>query len=441
MKCLFLFFIVPCAALQVHAQTVTLTLEEALKVALENNITIKKEQNNLLAARSAESAAKYNLGPAINANINAGRVTGNSFNQQEGQVINGTTDYLSGTLNASIVIYNGMSKVNTLKSYQQQFQAQQYLVEYTKQQVMNEVAKSYLLVLRNQEQQKIAQENLKFQNTSLEKIKTEVGLGSKPQVDEFNQISLVRNAELLVLRAGIELKNSKSSLLIILRMNPSVELTLVEPKMDMDGLPSSPGTYETLIEIALGNRKDLKGLEKLEQYGRYEMMISKASFLPQLSAFAGMGSRYNNIHGLNNRAFDQQFFNDNTYMGTGLSLFIPIFNGMSSRASLVRAKMFYENKKTDRENAEFTISSEVIQAHQNYHDAILNYQLSLANMEAAEAAYRLNVESFELGISGLLDFSQANKDYYQAKSDMVGAKYTLLFQDIFLKSTLGTLEP
>ncbi|MDH5604534.1 MAG: TolC family protein, partial [Cyclobacteriaceae bacterium] len=323
MKYLFLFFTVLCVALQVRAQAVTLTLEEAIEVALENNITIKKEQNNLLATHSAATAAKYNLGPVIDANINAGMVTGNSFNQQEGKVINGTTDYLSGSLNASITIYNGMSKVNTLKSFQQQFQAQQFLVEYTKQQVMNEVAKSFLLVLRNQEQQKIAQENLKFQNTSLEKIKTEVALGSKPQVDEFNQVSLVRNAELLVLRAGIELKNSKSSLLIILRLNPSTELVLIEPEKEFEGLPSSPGTYESLIEVALENRKDLKGLERLEQYGRYEMMISKAAFLPRLSAFAGIGSRYNNIHGLSNRAFDQQFFNDNTYLGSGLSLYIP----------------------------------------------------------------------------------------------------------------------
>jgi len=226
---------------------------------------------------------------------------------------------------------------------------------------------------------------------------------------------------------------------MVMRLDPSTDISLAPPNPP-DALLASNEGFESLNNQALENRNDLKYFKEMESSGKFDLMVARSDFMPTLTARAGVGSNYNNIQGYPNRSFEQQFFGDNTYLGASLNLYIPIFNGMRNQAQYVRSKIMYENSVLDRENTEFTITSEVLNAYQNYNDAVLSYQLAVANMEAAEQAYNYNKESYDLGLINIIEFSKANSDYFKAKSDLVGAKYTLMFQDIFLKSVLGTLE-
>ncbi|MEQ8925869.1 MAG: TolC family protein, partial [Fulvivirga sp.] len=75
-----------------------------------------------------------------------------------------------------------------------------------------------------------------------------------------------------------------------------------------------------------------------------------------------------------------------------------------------------------------------------YRDASVSYDASKAQLEAAELSFRLESERYQLGVSDLVAFTQANQRYVQAKGDMAQASYTLLFQDILLQYATGTLS-
>ncbi len=418
------------------AQPGEMSLSDAIEIALNNNIRLQRENNTLLQNQASFQAAKLNIAPNISAQANAGSQTGNSFNQQEGQVVNGTINFVSASIGANMPIFNGFANTNQVRSNRALFQSQEFNVQRTEQEIISQVAAQFLQTLLSQELLTIERENLELQNTNLRMIENEVLLGAKAEVDKFNQISIVKTAELNVFRAEVALRNDKTTLAQILQMDPTLEFKLISPEF------TTHLSEEELNELDPDQhqRKDLTSMQMLEESGRFQMMVTRSNFMPTIDAFANYGSRYNQVVGFQSRPFDQQFFTDNTYINYGLALNIPIFSGLQSRSQYIRDKITYENAVLDRKELELTVKSDIQRAILNYRDAIKNLEFARAAMEAARESFELNKESFELGLTSLVDFSQSNRDYFQAKSDMIQAELTLTFQDILLKDALGTLS-
>src|SRR5687768_4506465 len=80
----------------------SLTLKEAVKIGLDNNLNLNQQKNLLIASKVAKSSGLLSFGPSVNINGNAGRNDGNSFNQQQGRVINGVLDFVNASVDANM---------------------------------------------------------------------------------------------------------------------------------------------------------------------------------------------------------------------------------------------------------------------------------------------------------------------------------------------------
>jgi len=420
-----------------------LTFQEAIKIAIQNNVNVNQQKNQLWQNQSQKVSSIAQLGPQIAIGGSAFRRDGNSFNQQRGEVVNGTLDVISGQLGVDLPIFNGMSGFNNARQSSALVDAQMHFVKRTTQDVMNTVSTQYLQVLLDQQLLTIANENLDAQKKQYDQVKEQVDLGSRSPVDEFNQKAQMMSAELRVVQAEIALKNDKNTLLLSLQLDPLTEYELDEPGWDVNGITMDSLELNSLVQIALENRSDYKRAQLTEKASQHSMQASRGSYMPSLSAFYNYGSAYNNVSGTPDslaRNFDQQFFSDNTYQTIGLSLNIPIFTGFQNRSNYVRNKVTYENNKISTKNSELTVKSDVIRSYQNFQAIQQSYAASLAQLEAAQQAYHLEQQRFELGITSFVDFANANRTYVQAQTDMAQARYRLLFQKILLDYSLGTLK-
>ncbi|KXK24493.1 MAG: hypothetical protein UZ12_BCD005002044 [Bacteroidetes bacterium OLB12] len=152
-------------------------------------------------------------------------------------------------------------------------------------------------------------------------------LGSKAEADLYNQEFQVRNAELLVVRSGNRLKNDKALLAQTLMIDPIVSFDLEEINWgvatQLDAI-----TLENLNTVAIENRADLKQVANQERAAQLGYFARRGTYFPNLTAFAGLNSQYNYIHGMSNRSFEQQFRSDNRRINYGLSLSIPIYGAL-----------------------------------------------------------------------------------------------------------------
>lgn len=423
----------------------SLTFKEAIDLAVKNNVTLNTQKNNLLQQRVNRTYRWAQLGPQAGINASLYQSNGNRFIQQEGKVVNATVNGLSATLNIQQPIFNGLSIFNTARSSTEFFDAQLENVNRNLQSTINSVAIQYLSVLLDQELVKIAEENLKNQQTQFDQVKTQVELGARSPVDQYNQQAQVSAAELRLTQAEYNLVSDKITLFQSLLVDPTDSISIEEPEWNINGMALDNLNLPILVETALERRSDLKMYRHLEKGNRLSMHSAKGGYLPSLYAFYSNGSAWNQLKDADKadpgyRTFDQQFWTDNRSNSFGLSLSVPLFTGFQTRSIYMQSKVAYENSKLNTSNQEVLVKGDVVRAYENYQAVQTAYTAALKGLEASQMAFDLERERYNLGVTSFVDFVNANRTYVQAQTDMAQAKYRFLFQKIALDFAVGTLK-
>lgn len=423
----------------------TITFKEAVKLGLDKNLNLNQQENILISSQVNKMTGVMGLAPQVNVTGNAGRNDGNSFNQQQGQVVNGVIDFIGANVNASMPLFSGLSNFNFYRQASNQYEAQLQLVRRTNQDVIRNVASQYLTCLLDGELYDIQQQNVKTQQQQYEQIKEQVAAGSRAEVDLVNQEFQVKNAELLAVRASITLRNDLTTLAQTLQLDPLTKLELEQPSWDFNFEDMNVEGIDEISTRALENRSDLAQAKFVQKANQFGYQSSKGNYFPNVILFAQYGSRYNYVHPSDNfnptnRTFEQQFRDDNKQFTYGIQFSIPIIGGFQTRNTTVRNRIAYENSKLQADNTEITVKSDVIRAHQNYRDARTNYEATNTQLRAATLSYNLEKERYALGVSDIVALTQSNQNFFRAQGDFANARYTLMFQRLLIKYADGTLN-
>jgi outer membrane protein len=473
--CLVILSVVSFAQTDSSANVNILTFDEAVKIALENSVNLNTQRNNLELTQAQRTAAYAGLGPNISGSLSASRNDGNYFNTNAGRVVNGVNDRISGSLDANINVFSGFYQINTIRQFSSQLEAQNYLVHRTAQDAINTVSGQYLSVMLDAELLIIAKENYEALNKQLEQVKEQVALGAKSPVDEYNQEAQTKAAELRYVLAEIQLNNDKTLLAQTLLLDPFAEFDVERPNWDINMFDTDPMNLIELTDRAKNSRGDYLNAVKSEDAQRYSMYASRGLLLPSITAFFSYGSAYNRQHDVPDsveayrtiivedpseasgygfgqeslgtvanpevpRDFNDQFTSDNVYKSYGISLTVPLFNNLRNRTNYVQRKIQYKNAQLTRNNLEFQIKNEVIRAVRNYEGAKKAFTITSDQLVAAESAFQLETERYNLGVTSFVDFANANRVYVQAQTDKAQAEYRLVFQKILLEYAVGTLK-
>ncbi len=455
-----------------------LTFQEAIKLGLRHSINLNQQRNNLRLNQAQKISSIASMAPSVSVGGSASVFDGNSFNPNAGVVVNGVRENVSGSLNASLNLFNGLSTINSIKQTSNQLDAQANFVNRTSQDVINTVSNQYLQVMQDVELLRVAKENFEALAKQLEQTKEQVALGARSQVDEYNQDALTKGAELRYVQAEITLSNDKALLSQSLLMDPFEEYDVEKPSWDVNVIGNETLNPEELAEQAKLHRGDYLRAVKSERAQRFAMRSSFGNMLPSVNAFLTYGSAHNfqrnepdsikiktfktlvvndpsqlsgyglqtietpkTIANERQRSFEDQFKSDNVFKQYGIQVSIPLFNGLRNNIAYVQQKTLYENSQLTRKNLEFQIKNDVIRAYRNYEGAKKAFVVTLDQLKSAELAFSLESERYNLGVTNFVDFVNANRILVQAQTDKAQAEYRLLFQKILVEYAVGTLKP
>lgn len=421
-----------------------LNFKEAVRIGLQNNVTLIQQQNNLRLSRANKTFAIGQLGPQASLNANAGINNGNYFIQNTAEVVNATVDRVSAGLTIQMPIFNGLSGINTVRQASNQLDAQFSQVARSSEDIISLITTQFLQVLLDQELLKIARQNLDLQKKQLEQVNAQVELGSRSPVDGYNQQALTSTAEFQVVQAEVALTNDRTTLLQTLLVDPTDNIVVDEPSWDVNVIALDGQTLDQLLDVAQAHRSDLKQARSTEKASLYGMRSTFGNYLPSINAQYSFGSAYNQVRGTprdtSYRDFGNQFRLDNRAQSVGLSLNIPIFTGFRNRYNYLQSKVTYQNNKLLTKNREVLVKGDVVRAYENFESIKKGYAVSLTGLEASQMAYSLEKERYDLGVTSFVDLANANRTYVQAQANMAQAKYRFLFQKVALDYALGTLK-
>lgn len=442
---------------RVGAQTKVLTFEESVRIAMKNSVTLNQQRNLLEVNQMQKTASYVAMGPNLSLNSTAVRIDGNSFNPQTGTVVNGVRDNITGTLNGNINLFSGFRAINSVKQNTRLLDAQAYNVNRVTQDVINTVATQYLTVMLDKELYRIAKENYEALHQQYQQVKEQAALGARSPVDEYNQDAQAKAAELRAVQAEIQLNNDKTLLVQTLLIDPFEEFDVELPNWDINQIGSEQLNPQELANKAKIHRGDYLRAVRQEEAQRFGLAGARGQMMPTLYAFGTYGSAYNFQHNVPDsiddgsgnmipnpgkpRPFEEQFRQNNVYKQYGLQLTIPILNGFQARSNATQQKKLYENAQLTRKNVEYQIQNDVLRTVRNYEGAKKQYGITVDQLKAAEVAFQLESERYNLGVTNFVDYVNANRAYVQAQADKARAEYNLVFQKLLLEYAVGTLKP
>lgn len=421
----------------------TLTLEEAISIALQGNSNLIKGTNSLLINEAEIKSAFGALLPdfGLRGSWDWRRISDDGGQEQidffGNEIITPATE--SDTRNfgvsagGSITLFNGLSNYAKIAQKDKNLESAKLNLEKLKQDIVYNTATFYYAVLGNNELVKVRKDNVTFNHKLLETITERNKVGAIALADVYTQQVQYGNAQLLLIQAENDYESSINSLLNYLALDIMDEYNLVDPLSQSLNLGSEnevTGDLETLVGIALNNRVDYASQKLDLEAADNGITIAKSGLFPSLSgnySFSTSGIKPDNL-------FDRRIYN------VGLSLNIPIFSNWNTETGIQYANVAKLNEMEDLAVLERTIKIEVKISHLDLTASKKRLDVSTTNVIAAKENRRLNEETYSIGSGTILDVLQSNKDYATALTENIKAKFEYKQNRDKLLNALGKLE-
>ncbi len=446
-SCISFVFIV-LFGLSTQAQSKKWTLEECIKYAIQNNISIKQTELDTKTAEIDKKGAIGNFLPSLNANASHSWNIGLNQDITTGLLRNQTTQFTSAGANVGIDIYKGLQNQNTLRKANLSIVAAKYQLLKMQEDIALNVANAFLQVLFNKENLKVQQQQLAINQKQYSRSEELVKAGSVPRGDLLDIKATVASNNQNVINAENTLLISKLSLAQLLQLNEFDSFDVVDGTDIKDENNIMAQTPTSIYEKAKESRTELKIAKTNLEIAEKNVAIAKGAFQPTLQGFYSFNSRVSyadvpafdssgNIIGTKSPSPFFTQFSDNKGQSFGAQLSIPIFNGFSSKNNLERTKVNLEKSKIALEQKDLDLQRNVYTAFTDAKGALNAHESSIVALEARQEAYNYAKEKYAVGLMNSFDFNQSQTLLTNAQSEVLRTKYDYIFKIKILEFYFG----
>ena len=111
-----------------------------------------------------------------------------------------------------------------------------------------------------------------------------------------------------------------------------------------------------------------------------------------------------------------------------LGVSIPIFNNLQVNSNVQRAKIVKDQADILAEQTRQTLRQTIERAYNDVYSSGKAYQSSVKKVEATEESFRAMKQRYDNGAANATDYELAENNLFQAKSDLLRAKYDYIFK-------------
>ena len=429
-----------------QAQSKKWTLEECVKYALENNISIKQSELDTQTAAIDKRGALGKFLPSLNTSASHSWNIGLNQDITTGLLRNQTTQFTSAGANVGIDIYKGLQNQNNLRKANLAIVASKYQLVKMQEDIALNVANAFLQVLFNKENLKVKQEQLAINEKQLARSTELVNTGSIPRGDLLDiKANLALNRQNVV-TAENTLLISKLSLSQLLQLKEFEGFDVIDGTVAKDENNIMSQTPAAIFEKAIESKTDLKIARTNLEIAQKNLAIAKGAFQPTLQGFYGFNSRvsYADVASISGgvlvavpaNPFWTQF-DTNKGQSFGAQLSIPVFNGFTVRNNVERSKVTLEKSKNTLAQQELDLQRSVYLAFTDAKGALNASESAIASLESRQEAYNYAKEKFAVGLMNSFDFNQAQTLFVNAQSEVLRTKYDYIFKIKILEFYFG----
>ena len=427
MKRALLITLLVVTALGLQAQKVW-TLDECINYALEHNLDLQKSQ---LARQQAEYQYKMSQNawlPTLNAN--AGEYLG--FGQSPsytGIYVSDNSSSASFGANLSLPLFQGLNLYNTAKADALNLQATEMDRKAAQLNLKLNVIGFYMQVLYGKEQVEIARRQVELSNEQLEKTQQLFENGRIAEADVYESQAQLATDQANLTQAETDLALSLLTLMQALEIEDGEDFEVSDPEAFFAGENQELDAPQNTIAQALLNQPSMEAARLRLQKSHYDLKATKSAWYPSLDFYAGYSNglyHYFSDNYPNTPANEQLKRNSRAQLGVSLN--IPIFNGMKTKYRVKMTELSIDEQQLNLENVEKSLRKEIRQAYGNAKASKQKMEAMKNSLDASRVAYEYAKGGFEMGKKTLLELNESKIRLHKAESDLLQARYEYLYR-------------
>lgn len=428
-RSLLLFFF---CIVKMNAQEV-LTIEDAMKIALQNNFEIKMASNNLDIDKTNVAAGNAGMLPKVTATL----VDANSIQNSSQTRQDGTTTSLDNAKNNSLnygvgldwTIFDGFkmfAKLEQLKELQKLGEAELKRTLILKISAVNAV---YFDLVQQQQQLAALDTTIVISTQRLDLAQNRFSIGKASKLEVLNAQVDLNTDKVTLLRQKESYANRKIALNQILARDSKVDFKVVDDVSVDDKL-----VLTELMALAEKQNPQLEAQIINKRVSELELKQIKGERYPTVSVNTG----YNFSESQSSLGFTSESSAKGLNYGFRASL--NLFDGLAQNRNEKIAKIQIENAEMAIEQQSLLLNSELSIAFQTYLTNLELIDLEETNEAIAKQNLNITVDKFRIGTITTLEFRTAQLNYINAKVRYSNAQFQAKLSEIALRELAGNIS-
>jgi outer membrane protein TolC len=390
----------------------SLTLDEAIHLAWAKSNEVSLANTKVNTKKHELQSVKNNRYPDLKVSGQYQRLTNasidlkiNKNNSATAEPLPVVNQLMLGQVNASLPIFAGFKIQNSIKAYDNIYQAEKASAMQTKEEVAMMVVNYYASLYKAQKTVELLKENQKSDLLKSQLQVSKIQLSLDSAISDLNIVNI--------------------ELVTLLKMDSKTKLEIKES----DFADFQVSTIPTNDELALENRKDLESIRLQEKASLANVQIAKSAYYPSISIIGG----YTALN-LQNIITVQNAMN----IGVGVSYDL---SGILKNGTNVKIA---ESKAFEMQNSEMMLTDNIkIQVQK----AIEGYDLALKQdlvynqaVEQASENYRIIKDKYDNGLSDTNDLLEADVEQLGSNINKTLARANVIQKYYELLSVSGQLN-
>lgn len=423
------------------------SLDKAIEVALTNNYDGKLADAQAVNAKMELKGAFGTYLPGMNFNMGYSRNLNpkdNSSSSSLDSLAPYLKNYYSATspnsYNMSLMmnynIFDGFNREENYSRVQNSMKAAEFNIRQTRQNIVIDVYRKYIQMIRNSQIMKIRKENLEMGKSELKRIQAQYEAGAIPVAIVYAQEADLGNKEVDLITSENDMNIVKAQLLTIMGLNPDMTA-----EFELNGIPADVaddaianykakiGPMNTSIKSALNSRFDYSMNKIYLENSNKTKNMAEAAYFPSLSASGGWA--------WNNTKFSE--FSDKGTWTAGLNLSVPLFNGYQTEVQVQNAELQVQQRRFELARLEQNIRISIQTAYLNLDATEKQFEISKKSVKASEQNFKSMKERLAVGSSSITDYITANTQYITSQINKINAVYNYIQAQKELDYALGKL--
>ncbi len=411
-----------------------LSVSDAVKLTLENNLDIKitENQNEIFKNNASFLNSGYlpKLSTSAGFNKSKQNVEIETPNNLSGKLDNMKSENSFSNISLEYVLFDNNGRKFNYKKSKELSNRSELEVREVIENTLIQLYSIFYEVCRLNEEKEIVKSSLEISKSRLERNKIKFEFGQSTKLELLNAEVDVNTDSIRYLNAIKNLSNAKRDLNLVMNVDLNSDYIL-----DQSVVYNSEEKILGFYNNAAENNTKLKIYDKSVEISGYELKSIRSTYLPTI----GLIGSYDWNESINDNPY--AFFNKNIYDGIsgGVNLRWDVFNSGKRLTANKNAKVMLENSKIEKEKAFLMFQKELNNSHDTYKNNLFILEVQEQSLNTSNNNFLRNLEKYEIGLVSSIEFRNAQLNLLNAKLSRNKARYDAKLSELYFLKVSGVI--